>query len=98
MSVSGTVKYLADFTNTKALSLSTGQEVVSVEGKAEFSDGTGANQLKIIYDNVRTVNAAPETIDLTATLSDIYGTLLALTKIRGIIIHNLSTTAGQILT
>lgn len=54
-----------------------------------FADGAGAGQASVFYTASRTLaGGANESLDLNGTaLTDVFGTALALTKIKGIIIQ-----------
>lgn len=89
-SLSGLFENVADLT--------TPNEPIAINKTKEYTSGSAANQADEFVADNRSVAAAPETIDLTSTLINAFGTVASFTKIREIIIHNRSTTAGETLT
>lgn len=65
-----------------------------------LADGIGLDQADIIWHDERTVTAAAETLDLTALTRTVFGDTATLNfvKVKGLVIKNKSTTAGENLT
>ncbi|MES2685486.1 MAG: hypothetical protein V4706_01625 [Pseudomonadota bacterium] len=52
-----------------------------------FTDGTGANQARILFSDTRTLAAsANENLDLAGVLTDVFGNVLTFDKIKAIIV------------
>lgn len=63
----------------------------------KWSDGTGPNQINIMYRARRTVTLATTTddIDLAGVLTDAFGDTINFTHIKEIVILNLATVSGE---
>ena len=90
LSFDGLYKNVADLT--------TPNEPIAINVTQPYGAGSGANQLDEFVADNRSVAAAPETIDLTSTLTNAFGVVASFTKIREITIVNKSATAGEKLT
>ncbi len=94
-----TSKHTLSGTYTSSGDLTTPTESVAISDSQAYTNGTGANQANAFFSDTRSLAVStPETIDLTADLTDAFGTTLALTSIREIIIRNNSTTSGEDIT
>lgn len=83
--------------HTKTNDLSTTKDRVELVISQAFANGTGNNQADLIFHDKRTLaDGASENLDLSGSLTDVFGSTLTFAKIKAIIIQNLSTT--QILT
>lgn len=52
-----------------------------------FTDGTGANQARILFSDTRTLSAsATENLDLAGVLTDVFGNVITFDKIKAIIV------------
>lgn len=93
-----TLTLTGSYTNT--LDLTSPREAIGFtvpDGGQKYTNGTGANQANAFFADKRTVTGASETIDLTADLSDAFGTTLVFTKIKELIIYNTNTATGKVL-
>ncbi len=90
LSLSGLFRNVADLT--------TPNEPIAINVTKAYGAGSGADQADEFVADNRSVAAAPETIDLTSTLTNAFGTTASFTKIREMTIVNKSTTAGEKLT
>lgn len=59
--------------------------------------GTGSSLANTEWTDSRTLAATSESLDMSGTLVNEFGETLTLSKIKGIIIENLATTAGYVL-
>lgn len=79
-----------------ALDLSTVSDVSSLEYKKSLADGTGADQADKMWHDQRTIlTAADDDLDLAGVLTNAFGATVTFVKIKGILIVNTSTTAGD---
>ena len=62
-----------------------------------LATGTGANQADVLWHDTRTLTATSEDLDLAGSLTDAFGDTVTFVKVKGILIHNKSTTATEIL-
>lgn len=63
-----------------------------------WGDGTGADQIKQIFTDQRTLAAsASEDLDLSGVLTNAFGVAIAFTKIRGIIIKAAATNTNNVI-
>jgi hypothetical protein len=86
------------FVNT-AETIAIANQSISETFSYSLTTGTGADQADRLYYARRTVSSGtPDDIDLASgSLTDIYGNALTFARIKGIYIHNRSTTAAEIL-
>ena len=64
----------------------------------EWTNGTGDNQANQFWQVSTNANASAKTYDLDAgTMLDDFGAAITFTTIKAILIHNKSTTSGQVL-
>jgi hypothetical protein len=98
MAVSGNIATSLSFTETKALDLSTASESFILSLGTTFSDGTGINACNKKWHDQRTISSGVgESLDLSGSLTNIYGDSVNFTAIKVIIIQNLAAAAGSIL-
>lgn len=63
-----------------------------------LASGTGLDQADRLFADTRSLTAAAnDDLDLAASLTDVFGATLTFVKIKAILIHNKSTTAGDII-
>jgi hypothetical protein len=69
-------------------------DLSSATGRTDFgptwtlSNGTGANQANAMFSDTRTLSAsATESLDMAASLADMFGTTLTFTKIKAVIVR-----------
>ena len=60
-----------------------------------LANGTAADQADLLFWDKRTLAATSEELDLAGGLTDAFGNTLTFVKIKGILIHNRSTTATE---
>jgi hypothetical protein len=98
MGVTGSITTRLNATHTKTVGQSTGSVPVDQNKTLTFTDGTGANQVNVLWQDTRVLaDAANETLDLAGVLLDGFGTTVALARVKGIMIENLSTDASLIV-
>lgn len=73
-------------------------QVINFAPTNAFSHGTGANQADNRWEKTASLAATSVTWDLTGGVVDKFGNTLTFTKVKSLIIHNTSTTAGENLT
>jgi hypothetical protein len=81
-------------TGTNALDLSTPTDQLSFQVTGSFTNGTGAAQANQQWSDQRTiVTGADDDLDLAGSLVDAFGVTITFTRIKTLIIRNLSATA-----
>lgn len=64
----------------------------------DLADGTAIDQADMAWwDTDRNLNATTENIDLAGSLTDAFGATATFVKVKGILVHNKNTTAGETL-
>ncbi len=78
-----------------ALANSTTQDHDTLRYSSSLSNGTAAQQADLLWHDRRTVTAGSpnDDLDLAGTLLDVFGQTIALAKLKGLLIRNLSTTS-----
>lgn len=95
--LAATLQFLIDGSLTKALDLTTPQETIAISILQAFANGTGSNQGNEFFSDTRTVDASPETLDLTSGLTNAFGVTIVFAKIKAIIVHNKNTASEAVL-
>lgn len=63
-----------------------------------FTDGTGADQAKVVFTDTRTLSAsATENLDLAGGLTDVFGTAITFTKIKAISVVAASANTNNVV-
>lgn len=87
---------------TNPLSLSTPDDTMTLTVADSMANGVAADQCDIAWHDRRTATAAPDDLDVFdaagGELFDPFGNDIAMAKVKGVCIHNRSTTAGETLT
>lgn len=87
MSVSGSIKVLSNFAQTKTGDLETASSAIALSLATAFSDGVAAGNADRIFRDTRTLTAsASETLDLSGSLTDIYGDAVVFADLRAIVV------------
>jgi len=87
MSLSATMKIGISAVKTKAIDLDSASENLNKLYSSAYSDGAGAGQANLLWHDTRTLAAsATEDIDVSGTLTDIYGDAAVFARIKGLII------------
>ncbi len=89
---------LGTFTYTDDNDLSDPKDVTKIDFGDVFANGTSTDQADVIWHDRNTATAAPVDIDLHTSLTDVYGNAATFVTVKGIFIHNRSTTTTEILT
>lgn len=71
---------------------------IAISKTQDYTDGSSDNQVDVYISKRFTATAGTNNHDFYGGLTDIYGNTVNLAKIRGIWIHNLSTTSTELLT
>lgn len=84
---------------TKATGLTQSLDPLAKSYKLDLTDGTGAAQANQQWHASRTLTAGTsETLDLSGSLTDAFGTTVAFARIKAILIKNTSANAAGVLT
>lgn len=84
---SGSLTISVDVTQKNTVDLSTILDNVKKTYSTAFTNGQGANKAENIFHDQRTVTAsATDSLDLSGSLTNKFGTTVAFTKIKGIIV------------
>ena len=94
----GTTKYRIDGEYTSSGDLTTPLEQLAIAKDQELGNGTGANQANAFFSDSDNLVGESVNLDLFGGLTDAFGTTLNFVKIRELVIHNLSTVSGEVLT
>lgn len=84
---------------TNVLTLSTGHDKSALSYSDSLADGTSADQCKCVYHTQGTLaNGASTNIDVSGSLTDMFGNSAVFTKIKGIFIINKGIASGSTYT
>lgn len=99
MAVTGQLQLKISTTHTSALDLSTPSDTLSVDEKISISSAVGANYPvdQVFHDQRTLADGADETLDLTASLTDVFGNSLSFSNLKGIYIKNNSNDANLLV-
>lgn len=98
MSAQANIKISIDAHLDAAIDLGTVAQALLYGPSFVFSDGTGANQIKQVFADTRTLSAsATEDLDLAGGLTNALGTAITFTKIRAIAIRAAATNTNNVL-
>lgn len=96
LTASARISIAANFQN--AVDLSSAEFPLRVNNLFSFTDGTGANQIKSMFSDQRTLSAsATEDLDLAGSLTDVYGATITFTKIKLLAIFAASGNTNDVL-
>jgi hypothetical protein len=98
--ITGNMRLLVNFDNTKTLDLSSAIETISQKQSLIFSYGAGANQINQIYSaKVTLADGANSTLNLydSGTLLDAFGNALTISGLKLLYIFNNSADANLLL-
>lgn len=98
MSLSVNLSLGLQWTHTKVQDLNTANDNNNYSFTDSLADGVAVDQADVIWHDRRTLNANDETLDLTASLTNAFGTSVTFAKIKGITIVNRQTESGRNLT
>lgn len=97
MSLSATVKAVIDATLTKSADFETASSKITHSLSISLSDGTGASQADRVWKDTRTLSAsATEDLDLSGTLTNIYGESVVFADVRAILITAASANTNNV--
>ena len=81
------LKLSCDGVYSNDLDLSVAKDTVNYPLKQTFANGTGLNQINTFWSDRRTIAASSaDDLDLAGGLTDAFGNVLTLTKVKGLII------------
>lgn len=85
--LTGSVSVLVNMVLAGNLDIGTGTQSVNQNYKTTFTNGTGANQVNMMWTDTRTVSASSsDDLDLAGGLTSAFGTTITFTSIKGIVI------------
>lgn len=93
LTTSMNVTFKTTFTN--AQDLSTPEDVQTFNLSDTLASGTGLDQADLVWHDRRTLNNAAEDLDVSGGLTDVYGNAITMVKVKGLVVHNRNTTAGE---
>ncbi len=98
-SFSGITQKIFDLTYSKTFDLGNQTGGPRFSRSQAWTNGSGSGQGNTVFHDTRTLaSSTAETIDLTSTLSDDFGTTILFTKVKEIWIRNNNTTTAQVMT
>lgn len=62
-----------------------------------LATGTGSNQADVLWHDTRSLTATSEDLDMAGSLTNAFGDTVTFATIKGILIHNKSTSSTEIL-
>jgi hypothetical protein len=87
MALSGSIKVLANFAQTKTGDLDTASSTIAASLATAFSDGVTAGSADRLFRDTRTLAAsATEDLDLSGSLTNIYGDTVVFADVRAILV------------
>lgn len=94
----GSVNVSLRLTATKAGDLSSPNDPLSKAINTAFTFGTGEDQINQLWSDSRSLaGAASESLDLSGVLTNAFGVTCQFSKVKAILIHNISDDAAAIL-
>ncbi len=97
-SLTTVLQFVMTHTYTNALDLSTPADEFRLDLSDTLANGTGADQADQVWHDRRTLAATTENLDLAGSLTNAFGSTLTFALIKGLLVHNRQTTAGETLT
>lgn len=79
---------------TNPLDLSTTIDQPTIDFGDTLIQGTGTDQANMVWGDQRSLSATSENLDLAGGLTDVFGTTITFTYIKGLLIKNSTATAG----
>lgn len=94
-SIDGTIAASFTVNDRRTVGLNSNTNIpINVQPSTSFTNGTGAGQVQVLWQAARTLSGTTDSLNInSATLTDSYGTPVALTAVKGLYIQNTSTTA-----
>lgn len=90
-----TVSAAVNWDSTAVLDLSTAHDKATLSFTDSFADGTGADQIKMLWHDRGTIaTASSASIDVSGSLTDAFGNSAVFTKIKGIMLINRGISAS----
>lgn len=85
-------------TFSSADDLTTVSQSIGISVQQSWTNGTDSNQANQFYSDQITASASAESIDLAGSLTDVFGSTITFTKVRGLYVRNRATTTAFDLT
>lgn len=96
--LSGTTTFNVTMNYVNALDLANVTQPIAENWQQTWTNGTGSNQIDLMWNDQRTVTAAAEDLDFAGVLTNpVTGAAMTFVKINGIFIKNNSTSTGEVL-
>jgi len=97
-SFNGSLKINVQGTLVSSLNLGSSNYSLNYSQSNSLVNGTGANQSNIVFANTYTISASgSQNIDLYGGLTDVYGSTINFTKIKGLVICASSSNTNNVL-
>lgn len=97
-SFSGNVKLSVSGVYSNTIDIGNISQNIGYASTTTLTNGTGADQANMIFTDTRTLAASnSEDLDLAGGLTDVYGTTITFTKIKGIIIKASSANTNNVV-
>lgn len=97
-SFSGSIKLSVSGTYTGSVDIGSVAQNIGYASTISLTNGTGADQANMIFTDTRTLAASTtEDLDLAGGLTDVFGTTITFTKIKGIIIKASSSNTNNVV-
>ncbi len=92
--IDGTASIQLQINDRRSVGLNAGVNIpINPTPSITFADGTGANAANQVYQATRALTAGADSVDLAGTLTDSYGTTVALVRVKAVYVKNTGTTA-----
>lgn len=91
-SIDGTASIQLQINDRRSVGLNAGVNIpINPTPSITFTDGSGANAANQVYQANRTLSSGSDSVDLAGTLTDSYGTTVALVRVKAIYLKNTDT-------
>lgn len=92
MSIDGTIVGQFQANDRRTVGLNASANIpVNAQPSTTFTNGTGANQAQVLFQQSYTLSGTTQTLDLFSGLTDSYGTAVVLTSVKALYIQNTGT-------
>jgi len=89
MSIDGTVTLAVNANDRRTVGINTGANLpANFTPSQSFTNGSGAGQANVLYQGQLSLSAGTYNVDLNGILTDSYGTLVSLLRVKAIIFQN----------
>ena len=95
---SGGIKLSVVGTYTGSVDIGSVTQNLGYDATYTLTNGTGADQANMVFSDTRTLTASSsENLDLAGGLTDVFGTTITFTKIKGIIVKAAAANTNNVL-